>query len=110
VKPDASSTTGIADKAEIDRLRQGLFDRLDASWLTTPTYSEALTYRVNVTKDGAIASYEPKNKASVEFVSEIPLPAESELDKNKVDRSAPTAQFDVVFSETGMLDVTPVSQ
>jgi nitrate/nitrite transport system ATP-binding protein len=110
VKPDASSTTGIADKAEIDRLRQGLFDRLDASWLTTPTYSTALAYRVNVTKDGAIASYEPKNKASVEFVSEIPLPAESELDKNKVDRSAPTAQFDVVFSETGMLDVTPVSQ
>jgi nitrate ABC transporter ATP-binding subunit len=109
-QPETSSTTGIADQAEVDRLRQGLFDRLDASWLTTPTYSEALAYRVSVTKDGAIASYEPTNKASVEFVSEIPLPAQSELDKNKVDRAAPTAQFDVVFSETGMLDVTPVSQ
>ncbi len=108
-KPEASNSQGIADKAEIDRLRQGLFDRLDSTWLTAPTYREALKYRVNVTKDGAIASYEPKNKASVEFVSEIPLPAESEIDKNKVDRSAPTAAFDVVFSATGMLDVEAAS-
>ncbi|HIK33554.1 MAG TPA: ATP-binding cassette domain-containing protein [Oscillatoriales cyanobacterium M59_W2019_021] len=105
-KPETSATAAkpevaaeITDPTQLENLKWDLYDFLDNEWRTTPTYSEDLTYTVKVAEDGTIASYEPLNAAAKEFVKEIPLSAVKNTPAQKA------AEFKVIFSPTGILDV-----
>ncbi|MGB3239236.1 MAG: nitrate ABC transporter ATP-binding protein [Geitlerinemataceae cyanobacterium] len=100
--PEPEPPAEITDAGKLEDLRWQLFDRLDLEWQTTPTYTEDLTYQVKVTEDGTISGYEPLNPAAKQFVKEIPL---SEV-KNTATQN-PQAAFKVVFSPSGILEVTP---
>lgn len=105
----ATAAPAITDPAVLEELKWKLFDEIDASWQTVPTFAEDLVYRVRVKADGAIAGYEPVSPAAKDYVGETPLPVLSEqAGKNAGDAAEqPVAQFQVVFAPTGVLEVNP---
>jgi nitrate ABC transporter ATP-binding subunit len=105
----ATAAPAITDPAVLEELKWKLFDEIDESWQTVPTFAEDLVYRVKVKADGAIAGYEPVSPAAKDYVGETPLPVLSErAGKNAGDAvEQPVAQFKVVFAPTGVLEVNP---
>ena len=104
-----TAAPAITDPAVLEELKWKLFDEIDASWRTVPTFGEDLVYRVKVKADGAIVGYEPVSPAAKDYVGETPLPVLSEqAGKNAGDAvQQPVAQFKVVFAPTGVLEVNP---
>ncbi len=105
----ATAAPAITDPAVLEQLKWKLFDEIDASWRTVPTFGEDLVYRVRVKADGAIVGYEPVSPAAKDYVGETPLPVLSERAGNNAGDAAeqPVAQFQVVFAPTGVLEVNP---
>lgn len=100
-----SQTAEITDLTKLEVLNQKLYNQLDRSWQTSPTFEHNLVYRVSVDSEGAIASYEPLNQLAKDYLKETPLPSLSKYDGGKVEASA-IAKFTVVFSPTGVLEVS----
>lgn len=104
----ASQTAEISNLVELEVLTRKLYDQLDRSWQTSPTFEHNLVYRVSVSADGAIAGYEPLNQPARDYVGEIPLPsllgAEEAGTSNRPEM--PIARFTVVFSPSGILEVS----
>ena len=106
---DATSTAGITDKAEIDALKQKLYNQIDTTWKTTPTFTEDLVYKVKVKQDGTILGYEATNQAAKNFVQETPLASIQNSASSASGTAEKTAEFRVTFSTAngGALDVKP---
>ncbi|KAM3097746.1 DUF4335 domain-containing protein [Phormidesmis sp. 146-35] len=103
-----NAAPAITDPQELDALRQKLTDQISSKWKATPTFTENLVYRVGVGKDGAIVGYKPDNQAALDQVKQTPL-----LDLlylpvgGSVPSQDPIAQFKVIFTPQGKLEVTP---
>jgi hypothetical protein len=110
----------ITDPAEQERLKTLLYDKIDGSWTTEPTFQNALEYRVGVAADGAIVGYKFINSEALEYRQEIPLlellqvPASASGAETPENPSASEArsaeaiaQFLVVFKPDGILEVSP---
>jgi hypothetical protein len=97
----------ITDTALLDGLEQQLFDSLDQTW-TIPV-SETSIYVVRVDETGAIIAYTPINSIAQDNLQNIPLP--DLIQSNApVDSEKPTvdfAEFEVIFSDSGTLEVQP---
>jgi len=95
----------IADAQQLGRLRQQLFEAIDGSWQIPVRATSAYVVRVDET--GAIAGYEPANQAGAENAANTPLP--QLLTANNpaagANPQADFAEFEVVFSDTGALEV-----
>ncbi|MGE5658939.1 MAG: nitrate ABC transporter ATP-binding protein, partial [Actinomycetota bacterium] len=97
-------TAEITNLVELEVLTRKLYDQLDRGWQTSPTFENNLVYRVRVRPDGAVAGYEPLNQAAKDYVQETPLSA---WQPSRVNADTPrTAQFTVVFSPSGVLEVS----
>ncbi len=96
----------IKEPAELSSLKQQLYKQIQSNWKQTATYTGKLVYRVAITKNGALADYEPDNQSAFDYVKETPLP---ELLKSGNPTGAvpqePLAQFKVVFKPGGVLEV-----
>ncbi|MFZ4640144.1 MAG: DUF4335 domain-containing protein [Nodosilinea sp.] len=91
-----------------DRIRQlntGLYDQLLAKVKPLST-SEPLTYRVRLNEAGTILAYEPVNAAAGLLAPETPLPGLVAGSHSKANGDN-QADFKVVFTETGVLQVNP---
>ncbi len=103
----------ITDANQIKELRQKLYDNIWNNWGGNPTYSQNLRYRVAVRKDGAIADYEPINKAAFDNFRKTPLPkmfAETQSNIPASKNQQPLAHYQVIFSRrspNGKLKVEP---
>jgi len=98
-------TSQITDPSVVDNLNQNLYDLIDRNWKTTPTFDGDLLYRVGVSEDGKIADYEPLNQSAYKYLDRTPLSSLREKERSLFNQ--PQAQFQVVFSPTGTLQVTP---
>jgi hypothetical protein len=96
----------ITDPDQVDRLQQQLRDKLDESWKTRPTFNEDLIFRVSVTTDGDIVGYSYTNGIAAEHANETPLPGLLYTPTNTA-QSEPIAQFRVVFTPAGAVQVSP---
>jgi hypothetical protein len=97
----------ITDTALLDGLEQQLFDSLDQTW-TIPV-SETSSYVVRVDETGAIIAYTPINSIAQDNLQNIPLP-DLIQSNDPVDSEKPTvdfAEFEVIFSDSGTLEVQP---
>lgn len=98
----------ITDPAELAALKQKLYDQVNQAWKDRQGLTQDLVYRVGVGKDGAIVGYKPVNPAALENAKRTPLldllylPAAGSRPE-----SDPIAQFKVVFTPSGVLDVAP---
>ena len=96
----------ITDTTTINSLNGELYQKIDTTWQQIPSFSENLVYKVNVTKEGAIAQYQHINKAASDYIQETPLPKLSNFASEEMS-SKPTAEFLVVLTPTGVLQVSP---
>ncbi|MGB3636959.1 MAG: caspase family protein [Rivularia sp. (in: cyanobacteria)] len=104
----------ITDTNQVKQLREKLYDLIWNNWRGIPTYPQNLKYRVAVRKDGAIADYEPINKAAFENFRKTPLPKIfSEISQSNISTfndKEPLAHYQVIFSRhspNGRLKVEP---
>jgi hypothetical protein len=98
----------ITDPTTVENLNQQLYNVIDQTWRTYPTFQEDLVYQVTINEQGQIVSYEAVDPIGTEYANEIPLP---ELVTTSAPGAPqqPVANFQVVFTPAGMLEVTPWS-
>ena len=93
---------------KLDELALKVYDRIDQSWQTSPTFNQNLVYRVTTSQDGAIGNFEPPNQPAKDYSQETPLPNPLKSSETSSSNSAaPVAKFTVVFAPTGTLEVNP---
>lgn len=100
-------TTEITDRAKLEELNLKVYDRINESWQTSPTFTQNLVYRVNASQDGAIAHFEPLNQPAKDFTRETPLPNLLKSARTSNKEAAPVAKFTVIFAPSGVLEVNP---
>jgi len=105
----------ITDAAVLNNLNSQVYNQLRESWRTTPTFPEALIYRVAVTENGVIADYEPKNQPAWDYFGQTPIEsllkpeaAGTGQENQGLLPQKPLAQFRVVFKPSGVLEVSPL--
>ncbi len=98
-------TSQITDPSVLDNLNQNLYDLIDRNWKTTPTFDGDLLYRVGVSEDGKIADYEPLNQSAYKYLDRTPLPSLREKERSLFNQAQ--AQFQVVFTPIGTIQITP---
>ena len=94
--------TTITDADTIRTLNSTLYDTI-LSDLVPLSANEPLEYQVRISEGGTIVGYEPLNAAAVLLADETPLP-------NLVAPAGgaePQADYRVVFTEAGVLEVSP---
>ncbi|MCL1464929.1 hypothetical protein [Argonema galeatum] len=105
----SSPIAEISDEVQIKELNQKVYDKIAKVWRSGRRFKQALAYRVTVTEDGAISSYEALVKPALDSVQETPLPSLVEFSVNqaKVSTRQTLGQFKVVFTHRGILEVSP---
>ena len=107
---DLTPPPSINDPVEVETLQETLYEEIDREWVTEPTFTEPLIYRVSVASDGAIVGYKAVNEITPAQESQIPL---SELLYKPVGNRTPNeplADYQVIFNPDGILDITPWSK
>jgi hypothetical protein len=102
-----NQTAEITDRLKLDELALKVYDRIDRSWQTSPTFTQNLVDRVSVSQDGAIGNFEPLNQPAKDYIPETPLPNLLKSSETSSNSAAPAAKFTVVFAPTGTLEVNP---
>jgi hypothetical protein len=102
-----NQTAEITDSVKLDELALKVYDRIDRSWQTSPTFNQNLVYRVTTSQDGAIGNFEPLNQPAKDYTKETPLPNLLKSPETSSNNAAPVAKFTVVFGPTGTLEVNP---
>ncbi|MGB3405637.1 MAG: hypothetical protein WBA77_23355 [Microcoleaceae cyanobacterium] len=97
--PATSATTSNFDASKLDALELQLYDTLDKGWTEYPSFGQDLVYKVTVDADGKIVNYQPLHDAAVDYLNETPL------DEVTPNSAAPGADFVVVMTPTGILEV-----
>ncbi len=89
------------------KLNQKLYTQIDQAWKTEAKFNEDLVYQVGVDQAGKIIGYFAVNQAAADYVQELPLL--ELLDGLIPGQSAPKplARFQVVFTPSGALRVSP---
>ncbi len=105
LKSSLTTSSEITAPAEIEKLQNLLSAKINDAW--TIEIKEDLIYRVTVAADGSIIGYKPINPAAADEVDKTPLP--DLLNRQAVggDNSQSTAEFKVLFTEKGFLEVEP---
>ncbi|MEG5235899.1 hypothetical protein QUB77_16845 [Microcoleus sp. AT9b-C3] len=110
-----NQTAEITDSVKIDQLALKLYDRIDRTWQTSPTFNQNLVYRVTTSQDGAMAfrpasygNFEPLNQPAKDYSQETPLPnLLTSSETSSGNSAAAFVKFTVVFAPTGTLEVSP---
>lgn len=112
--PPGSQSLGpeITDPFLLENLNDELYDQIDRARIREADFPTELNYRVAVQPDGEIADYEALNQAAFDYLDRTPLPSLLEVTENsrsgEVGSSEePLAQFKVVFTPEGILQVSP---
>lgn len=114
-EPSTATPTAaaITEPAKLEELNKMLSEKIKQNWQQpTPTFTEELIYLVKVNSAGTIIGFEFGNEAASEYVKDTPLPdlVDSASAPAAADAKESLANFKVVFTPTGEVQVTPASQ
>ena len=98
-------TAEIIERLKLDELALKVYDRIDRSWQTSPTFTQNLVDRVSLSQDGAIGNFESLNQPAKDCTQETPLPNLLKSSETSSNSATPVAKFTVVFAPTGTLEV-----
>lgn len=105
----------ITDPDILKNLNEKLYSQIRENWSGTPIFQRDLIYRVAISEDGNIADFEANNQPASDYVQETPLKrlikpeaASGETAKTELTPQKPLAQFRVVFTRNGVLEVSPL--
>jgi hypothetical protein len=107
LESNLSPVGSINDPVEIERLQALLFEEINREWVTLPTFTEPLIYRVSVAPDGAIVGYKAVNEITPATEDQIPLPELLYKPVGSRTPDEPLADYQVIFNPDGILDITP---
>ncbi|MBD2344295.1 DUF4335 domain-containing protein [Anabaena subtropica] len=103
-----NTVTEITDPSQLRALNRQVWNQIDPAWNSRAAVKQNLIFRVGVAADGAIVGYKAVNQGANEGIEGTPLP---NLLYNPANRSPipnePIAQFKVVFTNKGVLEVSP---
>lgn len=106
--PEPTTTPGITDPATLTTLGEKLYEQIDGSWKSYPTFTSNLVYQVQVQRDGAIAGYDSLNKPAQDYLGETPLPELTSNSATLAETSTqPQAKFLVLLMPSGTLEISP---
>jgi hypothetical protein len=103
-----NTVSEITDASQLRALNRQVYNKINSTWSNRSGFKEDLVYRLGVAADGAVIGYKAVNSQANQVVSNTPLP---NLLYNPASRSSapnePIAQFRVVFTRKGILEVSP---
>ena len=102
-----ATAPAITDPSQLVALNQKLYNQLNQAWKTKSAVKQDLIYRVGVDKNGAIKGYVADNDAANAQVGQTPIPALLSKPVTTSTTREALAQFRVVFSNTGQVQVQP---
>jgi hypothetical protein len=106
-----TSAPEITDPTQLESLRKQLYDQIDNAWKERTPFVQDLVYRVGIGKDGAIVGYKPVNEAALTNANKTPLLNLLYIPTAGIrPESEAIAQFQVKFTPSGLLEVTPWQQ
>ena len=98
----------ITDPSQLRALNRQVYNQVHPAWTNRSGLQQDLIYRLGVAADGAIIGYKAVNKEANIGVGQTPLP---NVLYNPASRPSisnePIAQFRVVFTTKGVLEVSP---
>ncbi|MDZ8068347.1 MAG: DUF4335 domain-containing protein [Nostoc sp. DedQUE08] len=98
----------ITDPSQLRALNRQVYNQVHPAWTKRSGLQQDLIYRLGVAADGAIVGYKAVNKEANQEVGQTPLP---NLLYNPANRAPisnePIAQFRIVFTTNGVLQVSP---
>lgn len=98
----------ITDPSQLRALNRQVYNQVHPAWTNRSGLQQDLIYRLGVAADGAIVGYKALNKEANLGVGQTPLP---NVLYNPASRppisNEPIAQFRVVFTTKGVLEVSP---
>ncbi|MBO3461402.1 DUF4335 domain-containing protein [Aetokthonos hydrillicola Thurmond2011] len=103
-----NSVSEITDASQLRALNRQVYNKINSVWSNRLGLNDELVYRLGVAADGAVVGYKAVNTQANDAVKNTPLP---NLLYNPASRSSipnePIAQFRVVFTKKGVLEVSP---
>ncbi|MBD2252227.1 DUF4335 domain-containing protein [Nostoc parmelioides] len=103
-----NTVSEITDPSQLRALNRQVWNQIEPAWNSRSAVKENLIYRVGVAADGAIVGYKAVNQEANAGIELTPLP---NLLYNPANRppiaNEPIAQFKVVFTNNGVLEVSP---
>lgn len=104
----AQTPAKITDPTELDKLKNTVYDSINKAWQTSPSFSENLVYQISVNSEGTMTDIEPVNQPAKEFVKETPFSEilQNSQTENNGKASSPIAKFTVIFTPSGLLEVS----
>ncbi|MEH2145695.1 DUF4335 domain-containing protein [Nostoc sp.] len=98
----------ITDPSQLRALNRQVYNQIHPAWTNRSGLQQDLIYRLGVAADGAIVGYKAVNKEANLGVGQTPLPNVLYNPANRAPISnEPIAQFRVVFTTQGVLEVSP---
>lgn len=108
----------ITDASQLRALNRQLYNQINPKWVERSGLNQDLVFRLGVAADGAIVGYKAVDKGTNDAVEKTPLPSllqnpansasiTNEAIAQNVAPQSPIAQFKVVFTNTGVLQVSP---
>ncbi|MFN6567064.1 DUF4335 domain-containing protein [Dendronalium sp. ChiSLP03b] len=98
----------ITDASQLRLLNRQVYNQINPAWTNRTALKQDLVYRLGVAADGAIVGYKAANKDANQGIELTPLP---NLLYNPASRPSvsnePIAQFKIVFTNQGVLEVSP---
>ena len=103
-----ASAPEITDPTQLGFLQRRVYTKINQAWVDRRRESENLLYLVGVSQDGAILGYQPINQAADSNAKSTPLPTLAYIPTaGNASNQEPIAQFKVVFTNRGILQVSP---
>jgi hypothetical protein len=97
----------ITDPSQLRALNRQVYNQIHPVWNSRAELTENLIYRLGVAADGSIVGYKAVNKGSNDAVEKTPLPNLLYNPANRNIANERIAQFRVVFTKQGVLEVSP---
>jgi hypothetical protein len=108
----------ITDASQLRALNREVYNQINPKWVQRSGLNQDLVFRLGVAADGAIVGYKAVDKGTNDAVEKTPLPTLLQNPANRgsgtneaIAQNAPPqaaiAQFKVVFTNTGVLQVSP---
>ncbi|MBE9125616.1 MULTISPECIES: DUF4335 domain-containing protein [unclassified Coleofasciculus] len=103
-----ASAQEITDPTELDYLKRNLYRKLSQGWENRGQVNQNLEYQVGVARDGTVVGYKSVDDTPMEESQRTPLPDLLYIPAEGGTASRePLAQFRVVFTRGGVLQISP---
>jgi hypothetical protein len=109
--PEVTPVADIQDPVVLESLQQQVYDTIDRAWTQNPDFERDLIYRIWVNDQGAIVDYEGTNSLAKTALDQTPLKElhqpSADYVRNTTGRDSSLAEFRVVFTSGGILQISP---